>query len=140
MTPTATYYGYVKDRRFAYEAEEARIRHEKAVEVDRMRALQERSSDVRELQDALRAKRAQEQTEREWRKKEEMLAVQKAHNEELLRKARIRQQEEKEHLLAIETQRDRADFERMLKLVGLYNAFTLDFRRMALNRGYHRLT
>ena len=82
-----------------------------------MRALQERASDVRAQQDALNAKRAQEQTEREWRKKEEMKAVQRAHNEEMLKKARVKQREEKEHLLAIEAQRDRADFERMLKSV-----------------------
>ena len=101
------------------EAEEARIRYEKAVEVDRMRARQERATDVRAEQDALRAKRAQEQTEREWRKKEEMQAVQKAQNEAMLKKARVKQQEEKEHLLAIEVQRDRADFERMLKYVNI---------------------
>lgn len=105
----------VQERRAAYEAEQARIRHEKAMETDRIRARQERSMDVRAQQDALRAKRAQERTEREWRKREEMQAVQKAQNEELLKKARIKQQEEKEHILAIETQRDRADFERMLK-------------------------
>ena len=105
----------MQDRRTALEAEEARLRYEKAVEVDRMRARQERAIDVRADQDALRAKRGQEQTEREWRKKEEMRAVQKVQNEEMLKKARIKQQEEKEHLLAIEAQRDRADFERMLK-------------------------
>ena len=108
-------YAFVQDRRTALEAEEARLRYEKAVEVDRMRARQERAIDVRADQDALRAKRGQEQTEREWRKKEEMRAVQKVQNEEMLKKARIKQQEEKEHLLAIEAQRDRADFERMLK-------------------------
>jgi len=84
-----------------------------------MRARQERATDVRAEQDALRAKRAQEQTEREWRKKEEMQAVQKAQNEAMLKKARVKQQEEKEHLLAIEVQRDRADFERMLKYVNI---------------------
>ena len=88
---------------------------EKAIEADRIRMRQERSDDVRAEQDALRAKRAQEQSEREWRKREEMRAVQKAQNEEMLRKARIKQQEEKEHLLAIEANRDRADFENMLK-------------------------
>ena len=116
----------MQDRRAALEAEEARIRYEKAVEVDRMRSLQERANDVRAQQDALNAKRAQEQTEREWRKKEEMRAVQKAHNEEMLKKARVKQREEKEHLLAIEAQRDRADFERMLKSV--YTQWTIKKR------------
>jgi len=119
--------GSVQDRRAAYEAEQARIRYEKAVEIDRLRARQERADDVREQQDALRAKRAQEQTEREWRKKEEMQAVQKAQNEEMLKKARIKQQEEKEHLLGIEAQRDRADFERMLKLVSLNSTYRVLF-------------
>jgi len=72
---------------------------------------------VRAEQDALRAKRGQEQTEREWRRKEEMMAVQRAQNEDRLKKARVKQQQEKEHMLAIEAKRDRADFERMLKLV-----------------------
>ena len=88
--------------------------------MDRLRARQERADDVRAMQDALRAKRAQEQTEREWRKKEEMQAVQRAQNEEMLKKARVKQQEQKLHLIGIEAQRDRADFERMLKLVSLY--------------------
>ena len=43
----------------AYEAEVARQRREKAVETDRIRALQERALDVRADQDALRAKRGQ---------------------------------------------------------------------------------
>jgi len=106
-----------QDRREAYEAEQARIRREKEIEVDRIRSTQERASDVRAEQDAFRAKRAQEQTEREWRRNEEMRAVQRAQNEEAIKKARVKQREEKEHLLAIEAQRDRADFERMLKLV-----------------------
>jgi len=67
----------VQDRKAAYEAEEARIKREKEMEIDRMRARQERASDVRAQQDAVNAKRAQEQTERDWRKKEEMKAVQK---------------------------------------------------------------
>ena len=91
-----------QDRRVAYEEEQKKIRLDKAVETDRIRARQERAIDMREVQDALRAKRAQEQTEREWRKREEMKAVQKAQNEQLLKRARIRQQEQKVHLLAIE--------------------------------------
>ena len=114
---STTEFDSVQDRRAAYEAEQARIRYEKELEVARIRSQQERASDVRAEQDALRQRRAQEQTEREWRKKEEMMAVQKAQNEEALRRARIKQQEQKEHVLAIEAQRDRADFERMLKLV-----------------------
>jgi len=43
--------------------------------------------------------------------------VQRALNEEMLTKARIKQHEEKEHMLAIEAKRNRADFERMLKSV-----------------------
>ena len=46
----------------AYEAEVARQRREKAVETDRIRALQERALDVRADQDALRAKRGQAST------------------------------------------------------------------------------
>jgi len=51
--------GSVQDRRAAYEAELAKQRREKAMEQDRIRALQERAMDVRADQDALRAKRGQ---------------------------------------------------------------------------------
>ena len=53
----------------AFEKEHERIRIEKEKEVARLRALQERASDEQAERDALRAKRAQEQNERQWRRK-----------------------------------------------------------------------
>jgi len=120
------------------EEEQARIRREKDVETERMRTLQERAIDVRVEQDALRAKRGQEQTEREWRRKEEMLAVQRAQNEEMIKKARVRQQEEKQHLQAIEAQRDRADFERMLKFVYMNLRTSLFATKLAAEKHENR--
>ncbi|CAH1270302.1 CFAP20 [Branchiostoma lanceolatum] len=53
-----------------FEAEQERIRIEKEKEIARLGALQERAKDFQAEKDALRAKRNQEQREREWREKE----------------------------------------------------------------------
>ena len=58
-----------QEREMAYEKEHERIRVEKEKEVARLRALQERASDEQAERDSLRAKRAQEQNERQWRRK-----------------------------------------------------------------------
>ena len=63
----------------------------------------------------MRAKRAQEQAEREWRKKEAETAKTKAETEAMLKVARAQQMDQKEHFLAVQAQRERQDFERVLK-------------------------
>ncbi len=83
----------------------------------RLRALQERARDEQAERDALRAKRAQEQAEREWRQKEAEEMRMKAETEAMLKKARAEQMEQKEHFLAVQAQRERADFERVLMYV-----------------------
>lgn len=108
---------YQKDkaeREAAYEAEQERVRVEKEREVARLRTLQERARDEQAERDALRAKRAQEQAEREWRQKEAGEAAQKAEVEAMLKVARAQQMKQKEHFLAVQAQRERADFERVL--------------------------
>jgi len=65
--------------------------------------------------DALRAKRAQEQAEREWRKKEAEEARKKADTESMLISARKNQMQQKEHYLAVQAQRERNEFERVLR-------------------------
>ena len=61
----------------------------------------------------MRAKRAGEQAEREWRKKEAHEMRQKAETEATLKAARSQQMAQKEHFLAVEAQRDRAEFEKV---------------------------
>ncbi|KAF6780363.1 hypothetical protein AHF37_00132 [Paragonimus kellicotti] len=106
---------FVSEREAAYEAEQARIRQEKELEIARLRALQERASDEAAERDALRAKRAAEAREREWRLKEKADALKKQETEDLLKRARITQAEERRRLLAIEAGRERMEFERILK-------------------------
>ena len=65
--------------------------------------------------DALRAKRNQEQREREWRQKEREEAVKKAETEQMLKIAREEQVQNKEHFLAVQAKRERHEFERVLK-------------------------
>ena len=81
----------------------------------RLRALQQRAQDEQAERDALRAKRSQEEAERAWRRKEAEEARKRALTEQLLAKARVEQQAQKEHMLAVEAARDRAEFERVLR-------------------------
>lgn len=108
-------FGFCKEREAAYEAEQARIRMEKEIEVARLRAVQERASDEAAERDALRAKRAAEAREREWRRKEQVEAQKKQETEKELRLARIAQAEDRRRLLAIEAGRERMEFQRILQ-------------------------
>ncbi|KAM5129884.1 cilia- and flagella-associated protein 45 [Mantella aurantiaca] len=103
-------------REAEYEVEQEKIKKEKEMEVARLRALQERAHDHRAEQDALRAKRNQEAMERSWRQKEKEEAVKRAEVDAMLREARLDQVSQKEHFLAVQAQRDRAEFERVLKV------------------------
>lgn len=67
------------------------------------------------FQDALRAKRNQEVADREWRRKEKENAQKKMETEAKLRKSRLEQVAFKEHSLAVQVQRDRDEFERLLR-------------------------
>ncbi|XP_041499382.1 cilia- and flagella-associated protein 45 [Microtus oregoni] len=102
-------------REAEFEAEQERIRREKEKEIARLRAMQEKAQDDRAEQDALRAKRNQEVADREWRQKEKENAQKKMETEEKLRKSRLEQVAFKEHTLAVQVQRDRDEFERILR-------------------------
>lgn len=114
----------------AYEAEQERKRQEREREVARLRALQERARDLQAEKDALRAKREQERKEREWREKERLEALKKKKTEEEMRLAREWQIKNKEHYLAIEAAKDRAEFQKILK----YKLFCVNKR--SSNRKY----
>lgn len=103
------------EREQAFEREQEKIRIEKEKEVAKLRSMQERAKDEQAERDALRAKRAQEQSERDWRRKEAEEMRKKAELEESLKKARSVQMQQKEHFLAVQAQRERAEFERVLR-------------------------
>nr|XP_058932907.1 cilia- and flagella-associated protein 45 isoform X2 [Kogia breviceps] len=102
-------------REAEFEAEQERIRREKEKEIARLRAMQENAQDYQAEQDALRAKRNQEVADREWRRKEKENAQRKMETEAKLRKSRLEQVAFKEHTLAVQVQRDRDEFERILR-------------------------
>uniref|UniRef100_A0A0B7A4H8 Cilia- and flagella-associated protein 45 n=1 Tax=Arion vulgaris TaxID=1028688 RepID=A0A0B7A4H8_9EUPU len=103
------------EREAAFEKEQEKIRVEKEREVAKLRGLQERAKDEQAERDALRAKRAQEQAERDWRRKEADEAKKKAELEDSLKKARTMQMQQKEHFMAVQAQRERLEFERVLR-------------------------
>ncbi|XP_053315912.1 cilia- and flagella-associated protein 45 [Spea bombifrons] len=102
-------------REAEYEAEQEQLKKKKEKEVARLRALQERARDHRAEQDALRAKRNQEAIERAWRQKEMEEVRKEAEINAMLRHARLEQVAQKEHFLAVQAQRDRAEFDRVLR-------------------------
>ena len=87
-----------------------------------MLSLQERARDEQAERDAIRARRAQEQAEREWRRKEAEEIQRQVETEAMLREARAQQMAQREHFIAVEAQRERADFERVLR----YDAIRYD--------------
>eukprot|EP00794_Sanderia_malayensis_P011169 gene11169-12343_t len=108
---------YLKDkaaREELFEKEREMIRIEKEKEIARLRAQQERAIDKQAERDGLRAKRNQERLDREWRKKEAEEAKKQASLEAMLKEARQEQVQNKEHFLAVQAARDRAEFERVL--------------------------
>lgn len=110
---------YIKkkqEREAEYEAEQRRMKKEKQLEIARLRAQQEKDRDYKAEQDELRARRNQEAAEREWRRKERERAAQKAQLEALLRSAHAEQVQYKERNLSVEAGREKAEFERLLKV------------------------
>ncbi|XP_072431006.1 cilia- and flagella-associated protein 45 [Chiloscyllium punctatum] len=98
------------------EEQQNRLKREKAIEMARLQALQERSHDHKAEQDALRAKRSQEAAEREWRRKELEDERKKAEITAMLKKSRSDQIRHKQHFLAVQATKERQEFERVLKV------------------------
>ncbi|XP_028911028.1 cilia- and flagella-associated protein 45 [Ornithorhynchus anatinus] len=101
-------------REIEFEAEQARIRKEKEMETARLLALQEKAQDTQAEQDAVRARHIQEMAERAWRQKEVEEAKRKVEANAQLQRSRLEQVAHKEHALAVQVQRDRDEFERVL--------------------------
>ncbi|XP_065184123.1 cilia- and flagella-associated protein 45-like isoform X1 [Sycon ciliatum] len=101
-----------REEALAKEAERQRIAKEK--EIARLRSLQERAKDEQAEKDALRAKRDQENAEREWRRKERERVAKETSMHEHLRQARVDQVHHKEHYMAVQAARDRQVFDTMV--------------------------
>lgn len=94
--------------------EQIRIKAEKEKEIARLRSLQEKAQDKQAELDALRARRAQEAHEREYRIKEREAAARQAAINEDLARAREEQKREKELMLAEQARFEKEEFERII--------------------------
>jgi len=104
-----------KERREAeHQAELQAVAAAKEREVARLRAMQEKASDKAAEQDALRARRAQEARERQYREQELAATRKRAAINADLAAAREQQQAERERLVAEAVRAEKAEFERVL--------------------------
>eukprot|EP00455_Lapot_gusevi_P029409 TRINITY_DN3149_c0_g6_i1.p1 TRINITY_DN3149_c0_g6~~TRINITY_DN3149_c0_g6_i1.p1 ORF type:complete len:359 (+),score=98.14 TRINITY_DN3149_c0_g6_i1:150-1226(+) len=94
--------------------EQIRIKAEKEKEIARLRSLQEKAQDKQAELDALRARRAQEAHEREYRVKERETAIRQAAINDDLSRAREEQKHEKEMMLAEQARFEKEEFERII--------------------------
>ncbi|XP_069797302.1 cilia- and flagella-associated protein 45-like isoform X2 [Narcine bancroftii] len=106
----------LEKREAEFEELQKRLRREKAIEIARLQALQKRAHDVKAEQDELRAKRSQEASEREWRRKELENEQKKAKLNEELTKSRLTQIKQKQHFLAVQATKEQQEFERVLNV------------------------
>lgn len=104
-----------QQREEALAQEQERIRAEKEREVARLRAMQEKAQDKQAELDALRAKRAQEDYERQWRRKTREEAEKRQKMNRDLAQARERQKREKEDVIAEQARLEREQFERIIE-------------------------
>ncbi|XP_034243067.1 cilia- and flagella-associated protein 45-like isoform X2 [Thrips palmi] len=102
-------------REAALEEEHRKNRLAKELEIARLRAAQERMSDLKSQQDELKALRTQDEVEREWRRKEKEEAIKKAKEEQKLKQARQEQIEHRRSMQALEIAREKQQFERIIR-------------------------
>ncbi|KAI8811517.1 tumor suppressor, Mitostatin-domain-containing protein [Cladochytrium replicatum] len=88
---------------------------EREKELARLRAAQQKISDKQAQQDALRAQRAFEAYERDWRRKEKEQAERQAAQEKELRAQRLEQQRARENAIAVEAHKMKEEFYENLK-------------------------
>merc|ERR1711988_269847 len=101
-------------REQAHQDELDRIAAEKEAEVIKLRQMQEKASDKKSELDALRAKRAMEQYEREWRQKERAAIEKQKMQNKILHEARVQQKKEKERTLERVAKAEREEFDRIV--------------------------
>jgi len=96
------------------EEEKKRGVAEKELEIAKLRAAQEKFADLQAEKDALRAKRHEEATEREYRQKMREEAAKKHAINAEMKLAREEQIDSKRHSMALQAARERAEFDRVL--------------------------
>merc|ERR1719324_1747728 len=101
-------------REQAHQDELDRIAAEKEAEVIKLRQMQEKANDKKSELDALRAKRAMEQYEREWRQKERTAIEKQKMQNKILHEARVQQKKEKERRLEHVAKAEREEFDRIV--------------------------
>ncbi|TPX37019.1 hypothetical protein SmJEL517_g00804 [Synchytrium microbalum] len=105
-----------KDRRQEEAEKEKQLKKiEREKDVARLRAMQEKFADKQAQQDALRAQRAHEAYEREWRRQKKEAAEKASSQERELREERARQSLARESAIAAEAQAMRQEFYRSLQ-------------------------
>ena len=106
---------YIKEReRKEHEQAEEKARISKELEVARMRQRREKAADKQAEINELRAKRAQEAYEREWRQKELRESQRKERINQELAEAREAQKQHKTQQLAIMAKMEQEDFKRII--------------------------
>jgi len=108
---------YEEAKRIREEAENIKnekSRVEKDREIAKLRAAQEKASDLQAERDALRAKRHEEHTEREYRRKMREELAKKHTMDAEMATAREEQISAKRHLMAVQAARERAEFDKQL--------------------------
>jgi len=103
-------------REQAHQDELDRIAAEKEAETVKLRQQQEKASDKKSELDALRAKRAMEQYEREWRQKERAAIEKQKMQNKILHEARVQQKKEKERRLEFVAKGERSEFDRIVQV------------------------
>ena len=80
-----------------------------------MRIFQEQATAIKEVRNAVKVKRAKEEKEREIRQKEKIDALKKTETIASIKADRERQHEQQIHYQGVAAQRERIEFERILK-------------------------
>ncbi|KAI3384320.1 hypothetical protein SNEBB_005076 [Seison nebaliae] len=102
------------EKEAAKEQEMLEKKLEKEKEIAKLRAQQERAKDVQAERDALRAKRDQEEREREWRRQEKIDAIKRKEKNEQLRLTREWQIKKKQENVVDEIRRNEFEFKKTL--------------------------
>jgi hypothetical protein len=117
-----------REKEEAVAAEARRVAGEKEAEIARLRALQERAADRQADIDALRAKRASEEAERNQRAREAKEAAHRAAIIKDLEESRLRQFRDREDRFANQAAAERTEF---LKVISKQKADEENERRLA---------
>eukprot|EP01083_Nonionella_stella_P175073 608658_1 len=108
---------YIKSRESREREHEEKleaVKAEKELEIARLRAMQKKASDQQAELDSLRARRAQEEAERRWRKKEQDKVVARQQMLGDLAHAREMQWRERERNMKLEAHQEKKEFQKMV--------------------------